>query len=164
MGYPTIPSRDALGPTKENYLQEEGDPRYCENAGEANLIRHQLTGLGFLGDLVKVVLTTGASSGAMVLERHKYVWDVDEDNPADDPVLARTGAGTFTIQLPAFGTDEMGNEVPIEILDCEGHVMSSGNYKVNVVATSATLLTMYVRNGLEVLTDDAVTIRVKGGR
>ncbi len=161
-GFPTLPSRRAFGPIKDNKARVIGDPRETENADETNLQEHQIAGLGFVADLVWAVILTDATTPTIV--DWGYAWDVNRELP--EPEVERDAQGLYTVTFPATGLDEAENEVPIALKWAEAHAQTAARLASAEVTSVNT-----VQVGLRVAATDSfvdtttyILVKARGGR
>jgi hypothetical protein len=107
-GYPTIPTRDAFGPTRIDDGIPPDDPRYVD-ASTFNLAFWQLAGLGVCSPRAYVRLSF--ASGVATLEEHGEAWAPNGDGVA--PTLTKTGTGAWTVEYAASYTDEQGTSAAL---------------------------------------------------
>jgi hypothetical protein len=116
----TISTYDGAGKVNDQSLPPANDQLDWSNPQLA-------TGIGDVAGLTQttpriwVRLTLAASTGALVLNNWRAVWQ--NVSPTPVPILARTGTGVFTITLPTFVSDEYDQSIGVD-----------NNIQVNLIA------------------------------
>lgn len=152
---PDIPTlADDLGGVLENYAPVE-DPVTDLDAGFDNSSRCNIAMMSHTAPRSWARITLAATTGALVLVAHDAMWG---NALAVAPALARTSAGIFTLTYPATVDDELGDEHTVNFRDAwANHRLTSAALFLNVVRTSANVLTLYVRDAAGALTDSVGT-------
>ncbi len=150
---------DDLGGTMANY-QDVEDPTTDLDAGFDNSSRCNVAMMSHTAARSWARVTTGATTGAMVLVAHDAVWG---NSLSYAPIQARSATGTFTLTYPAAVNDELAVEHTVNFRGgWANHRSASAAFFVNVIRTSANVLTFYVRDSTFALVDTAVDVDIIG--
>lgn len=156
-GFPTRPSRNAFGPVKQNKLNIIGDPETHENAAETNLQEWQISGAGQMVPIAWFVVLTDAVTPTIV--DGGYAWD--PNNEIALPSVVRDSAGLYTVTLPATGTDEAENEVPIVLRWGKAHAQTAARLASAEVTSNNTVQVGNRTAATDILVDTTTYILVE---
>lgn len=105
-------------------------------------------------------VTTGATTGAMVLVKHDAMWG---NALAFAPTVARASLGTFTVTYPASVNDELAVAHTTNLRwAMANHRSAAAALFVQAVPTSANVITFTVRDSTFALVDTVVDVDVMG--
>lgn len=107
-GYPTRIIRSTFGPTLEDEYPVQ-NPRTQIPATAFNTLFHQLAGLN-VSSLTRAVVVAEFTGGVLVTRYQAEAWNPEGGQA--HPVLARVGAGDYTLTFAASYLDEQGIVVP----------------------------------------------------
>jgi len=111
-GYPTRLLRSTFGPTLEDQYPVK-NPRTQIPAKTFNAAFHVLAGLN-LSCLARAVVVAEYTGGSLVTQYQAEAWNPNESQA--HPVLARVGAGDYTLTFAASYLDEQGVSVPTALM------------------------------------------------
>lgn len=139
-----------LGGAMVNY-EPVVDPTTDLDAGFDNNSRCNVAMMTHTAIRSWATFTTAATTGALVLNAHDALWG---NSLGVAPSLARTVAGTFTMTYPASVNDELGVAHTVNFRMGLGQARSAtAGYDIQVIPTSANVLTIYVRDNTNTLVD-----------
>jgi hypothetical protein len=115
-GYPTIPTRDDLGPEFRDLYPPE-NPETDFGADALNLVLHQVAGLGMVLPVRAVLIARYDSTlGAFVITHQEEAWNTRRAQAR--PVLERVEGGQYVYTFPTTVLDRHGNSVPYRPVAC----------------------------------------------
>lgn len=152
---PDIPTlADDLGGVMANYTDVE-DATTDLDAAFDNSSRCNVAMMAHCALRSWARITLAATTGALVLAAHDAMWG---NTLLVAPVLARSSQGIFTLTYPETVTDELGVAHTLNFRDgWATHRLITGALFINVVPTSANVLTIYVRDVTGALVDSVGT-------
>jgi len=146
-----------FGGSKQNYSPVE-DPSTDEDAGVRNQYVADVAMMTNTASRGWIRFTAAATTGAMALVAHNANWG---NAVQYAPALARTSAGIYTVTLPASPLDALGNAHTTNVRDAwVNHRSATTPFFVNVVASSANVLTVYCYNAAGAAVDLTVDIGI----
>lgn len=119
-GYPTIITRDAFGPTREDDGIPPDDSRYV-GAYHFNLLFHQVAGMNIAAARAYVLLAF-ASGVASIVERGE-AWAPNGDGAA--PTLTKVGTGHWTLEYASTYANQQGAQAGTSFRWAVGHAQGS---------------------------------------
>ena len=109
-GYPTIPTRDDLGPEFRDLYPPE-NPETDFGADGLNLTLHQVAGLGMVLPVRAVLIARyDTTLSAFVVTHQEEAWNPRRTQAR--PVLTRIGGGDYRLTFAINVLDRNGNSVP----------------------------------------------------
>jgi hypothetical protein len=112
-GFPSRVSRDTFGPTLRNAWAVE-NPEIHIPAEAFNTAFHQLAGMNVAHPVRAIVVAEYDGVSAMTVSYRAEAWNSKGDQV--HPVVARTGAGVYTVTFAASYLNELGASVPTSLL------------------------------------------------
>lgn len=133
------------------------DPTTDQGAAQFNVSAADLAQLTRLGGRAWCQITTSATTPTLV--KHNAMWG---NGGGVAPVIARSGAGIFTVTFPATVTDPLGNSVTINLQDAHASIVGSSLAGfVQCAVTAANVVTVYTfTTGFAVNDIAGTTVRV----
>jgi len=122
MGFPTRHSRAAFGPKFRN-AKKLTNPEHDIGDAQFNRLFHQVSGMNLVSAMA--YLTAHWDGAAMVLDSHAEAWNPDGSvvSPYDPPVLARSGAGIYSVQYEPQYPDENDELQTIDVQNPRGFLV-----------------------------------------
>lgn len=152
MTLPDVDDLATLGGTKTNAHPVE-DPTTDLDAAQDNKQRCDVAMMTHTAPRAWARFTAAATTGAMVLVAHDAHWG---NTAPVAPVLARSSAGIFTLTFPTSVNDELAVAHTTNFRGAWGTSRGGATkYTIDVIPSSANVLTAYVRDAANALADAA---------